>query len=55
MLGFILENSLLNYRDYCAFLQFLALFFWPLPPIKNYIFGISRNRAVRSKSFGLIL
>ena len=49
-------------RGLLCFFLVLALFFRPslpqfraLPPIKNYIFGISSNRAVSSESSGLIL
>ena len=51
----------LNYGDIVLFYSFGPIFqpsllqFRALPPIKNYIFGISRNRAVSSERVGLIL
>ena len=51
-----------NHRDIVLFpvlaLSFRAIpstQFIALPPIKNYIFGSSGNRAVSSEKFGLIL
>ena len=56
-----LERFPHNYGDIVLFSSFGRIFrpslpqFRALPPIKNYIFGISRNRAVSSESFGVIL
>ena len=61
MLGLFYKNSLLNYGDIVLFSSF-GPSFQPslsqsrtLSPNKSYIFGISRNRAVSSERFCLIL